>query len=159
MKLKILQKRLFSLKIRWKIRFFFQRKNHVFTNPRIQMLSTKIIGFPFQICNFNAKSTFSSLPVYRCLKNRSFLFKMWWKIVVFHEKWSIFMKNRWFHDKNRCLSTQKSMICMKKRWFFLRTETIDFEACSLRWTTTDHARNWREKNILQNNDSCINTSF
>ena len=56
------------------------------------------------------------------------------------------MKNRWFHDKNICLSTQKSMVCMKKRWVFLRTETIHFEAGSLRRTTTDHARNWRETN-------------
>ena len=92
MKLKMLQKRSISWKNRWKIRYF-SKKNHVFTNPCVQMLSTKIIGFPFQIFNFNAKSTFSSFPEYRCFKNCSFLFKMWWKIVLFHETWIIFMQN------------------------------------------------------------------
>ena len=61
----------------------FQRKNHIFTNPRVRTVSTKIIDFLFPNSNFTTKSTFSSFSVYRWLH----IYSKW------NEKWSLFIKN------------------------------------------------------------------
>ena len=61
----------------------FQRKNHIFTNPRLRTVYTKIIDFPFPNSNFTTKSTFSSFSVYRWLH----IYSKW------NEKLQMFMKN------------------------------------------------------------------
>ena len=112
---KMFQNRSFSSKIRWRIRYFSNKKICFHESLYVDGLH-KIIGFSFQMCTFHAKYTFSSFHVCRWNKKCC-------EIVYFHRK---FIENS--SIAKACRSTEPPNAMPKSRHIV--------DSCTLLFTTS-----------------------